>query len=149
MGKVSLGSMKNLQVANIVNNSSERVYIKLNSDTPKENITINNSYVYEVSNIDNDHKEYPEIPDDIVDGEGNEIDKDKVEVKNDGQVITKDGKPVYDKDGNLVYVKNGQQVKAPDTMKTAFIGYLVGSIVLLLGVMIIIQSVRKNKEEFY
>lgn len=42
-----------------------------------------------------------------------------------------------------------QKVEVADTMKTAFIGYLVGSIVLILGVMIIIQSVRKNKEEFY
>lgn len=93
--------------------------------------------------------EVDKIPDEVYDQDNNKISESDIVIKDNGQVVTKDGKPVYDKDGNLVYVKNGQQVKAPYTMKTAFIGYLVGSIVLILGVMIIIQSVRKNKEEFY
>lgn len=43
--------------------------------------------------------------------------------------------------------KGSQTVKVGDTFKTAYIGYCIGTCILILGGMVVYQSVRKNKNE--
>ena len=44
--------------------------------------------------------------------------------------------------------KNGTQtVDVEDTFKTAYIGYCIGTIILIFGIMVIYQSYRKEKQE--
>lgn len=43
--------------------------------------------------------------------------------------------------------KGSQTVDVKDTLKTAYVGYCIGSITLILGIMIIYQTYRKSKKE--
>ena len=41
--------------------------------------------------------------------------------------------------------KGNQTVKVADTLKTAYIGYCIGIIVLIVGIAVLVQFYRKNK----
>lgn len=99
------------------------------------------------NNTDNNKNEVDKIPDSgMVDENGNKVDKEDVKINSDGQIVTNDGKPVYDKDGNLLYLK-GQKVEVDDTMKTIYIAYIIGTVILLLGIFLIYKTIRKNVME--
>lgn len=48
---------------------------------------------------------------------------------------------------NKTDTKSGQTVKVEDTFKTAYIGYCIGSIILILGIAVMYQTYRKSKAE--
>lgn len=43
--------------------------------------------------------------------------------------------------------EGSQTVEVKDTFKTAYIGYCIGTIILILGIMVVYQSYRKDKKE--
>ena len=93
-------------------------------------------------------KTYPDLDSALDNGaqdpNGNEVSKSDVKIGENGQVFTKDGQLVYDKDGNLVFVKT-DTVKVGDTLKIAYIGYIIGLLVLITGAYIIYKSIKDSE----